>query len=94
MIQRCFSADCDCMSTRFRTSVPATGTGIPFNWGQLAKSDDFVLARTLMTMFGGDDDAVGSALAMVYGPGIIVIGLSSQFVFQSLDRASQFTVET
>ena len=57
----------------FPTRVRATGTGISYNVGRFATAVGVMAAGLLFNAFGGSYSTVGSAAALIYGLGMIVI---------------------
>jgi MFS family permease len=57
----------------FPTHVRATGSGISYNVGRFATAGGVLAAGFFFAAFGGSYPAVGTAAALIYGLGMIVI---------------------
>jgi hypothetical protein len=62
----------------FPVRVRATGTGLAMNIGRFATAGGVLAAGALFTSFGSQYSAIGSACAMIYALGMIVILFAPQ----------------
>ncbi|WP_414663640.1 MFS transporter [Horticoccus sp. 23ND18S-11] len=70
----------------FPTHVRATGSGLSYNVGRFATAGGVLAAGYVFTAFGGSYPSVGTAAALIYGLGMVVIWFAPDTARKSLSE--------